>query len=70
MQASHRWSRLFASRASGPDRAVWRWFLAKPFDKAERLTWLQQRQREIEAALDLTKSEMAAVGEPEVPEVV
>ncbi len=44
--------------------------VAKPFDKAERLTWLQQRQREIEAALDLTKSEMAAVGEPEVPEVV
>ncbi len=34
--------------------------VAKPFDKAERLAWLQQRQREIEAVLDLTKGEMAA----------
>lgn len=37
--------------------------VAKPFDKAERLAWLQQRQREIEAALDLTKGDMAAAEE-------
>jgi N12 class adenine-specific DNA methylase len=43
--------------------------VAKPFDKAERLTWLQQRQREIEAALDLTKGDLAAVEEMEVSEL-
>ncbi|MBU9211658.1 hypothetical protein [Burkholderia multivorans] len=37
--------------------------IAKPFDKAERLVWLQQRQREIDAALDLSKGEMQAVEE-------
>lgn len=42
--------------------------VAKPFDRAERLTWLQQRQREIEAALDLTKGDMAAAEEAEVAE--
>ena len=42
--------------------------VAKPFDRAERLTWLQQRQREIEAALDLTKGDMAAAEEVEVSE--
>lgn len=39
--------------------------VAKPFDKAERLAWLQQRQREIEAALDLSKGEMQAAEEAE-----
>jgi hypothetical protein len=42
--------------------------VAKPFDKAERLTWLQQRQREIDAALDLTKGDLAAAEEAEVSE--
>jgi len=35
----------------------------KPFDKAARLEWLKQRQREIEAELDLNKSENTAVDE-------
>ncbi|MDR9060623.1 hypothetical protein [Burkholderia multivorans] len=39
--------------------------ITKPFDKAERLAWLQQRQREIEAALDLSKGEMQAAEEAE-----
>ncbi|WP_205617383.1 hypothetical protein [Pelomicrobium methylotrophicum] len=38
------------------------------FDKAERLAWLQQRQRELEAALDLTKGDMQAVDEAEAYE--
>ena len=42
--------------------------LAKPFDKVERLGWLQQRQREIEAVLDLSRGELAAVEEAEVLE--
>lgn len=44
--------------------------IAKPFDKAERLAWLQQRQKEIDAALDLSKGEMQAAEEAEVSEVV
>ncbi|WP_197483780.1 helicase-related protein [Ralstonia mannitolilytica] len=39
--------------------------IAKPFDKAERLAWLQQRQKEIDAALDLSKGEMQAAEEAE-----
>jgi hypothetical protein len=35
----------------------------KPFDKAARLEWLKQRQREIEAELDLNKGEKTAVEE-------
>lgn len=42
--------------------------LAKPFDKAERLEWLRERQREIDAALDLTKGDLAAAEEEEVAE--
>lgn len=42
--------------------------VAKPFDRAERLASLQQRHREIEAALDLTKGEMAAAEEAEALE--
>lgn len=42
--------------------------IAKPFDKAERLVWLRQRQKEIDAALDLSKGEMQAAEETEVPE--
>ncbi|MFZ5794517.1 MAG: hypothetical protein ACOY4B_08635, partial [Pseudomonadota bacterium] len=42
--------------------------VAKPFDKAERLAWLQQRQREIDAALDLTKGDLAAAEEAEASE--
>lgn len=38
---------------------------AKPFDKAARLEWLKQRQREIEAELDLSKGENTAVDETE-----
>ncbi len=37
----------------------------KPFDKADRLVWLRQRQLEINAALDLGKSEKTAVDEVE-----
>jgi len=37
--------------------------VAKRFDKAERLEWLKQRQREIEAELDLSKGENRAVEE-------
>ena len=33
---------------------------AKPFEKADRLAWLQDRQRELEAALDLDRGEMTA----------
>lgn len=43
--------------------------LAKPFDKADRLAWLEQRQREIEDALDLTKGDNTAV-EEDAPELV
>ncbi|MGE3979530.1 MAG: DEAD/DEAH box helicase, partial [Nitrospira sp.] len=39
--------------------------LAKPFEKVERLGWLQQRQREIKAALDLSKGELGAEEEAE-----
>lgn len=35
--------------------------VAKSFDKAERLVMLKQRQREIEAELDLDKGENTAV---------
>jgi len=42
--------------------------IEKPFDKADRLAWLQQRQKEIDAALDLSKGEMQAVEETEVSE--
>jgi hypothetical protein len=42
--------------------------VAKPYDKAERLAWLQQRQKEINAALDLSKGEMVAVEEAEALE--
>ncbi|WP_126448408.1 DEAD/DEAH box helicase family protein [Sulfuricystis multivorans] len=42
--------------------------IAKPFDKAERLAWLQQRQREIDAVLDLTKGDLAAAEEAEASE--
>lgn len=42
--------------------------IAKSFDKAERLAWLQQRQKQIEAMLDLTKGDMAAADEAEVSE--
>ena len=42
--------------------------IAKPFEKAARLQWLQQRQKEIEAALDLSKGEMTAVEEAEALE--
>lgn len=34
--------------------------VAKSFDKADRLEWLQQRQREIDAMLDLSKGDLAA----------
>jgi len=42
--------------------------VAKPYDKAKRLAWLQQRQKEINAVLDLTKGEMTAVKEAEALE--
>ncbi len=42
--------------------------IAKPFEKAACLQWLQQRQKEIEAALDLSKGEMTAVEEAEALE--
>ena len=42
--------------------------VARPFDKAERLAWLQQRQREIDASLDLTKGDPAAAEETEASE--
>jgi N12 class adenine-specific DNA methylase/phospholipid N-methyltransferase len=44
--------------------------LAKPFDKAERLAWLQQRQKEIDAALDLSKGDLSATEEAEATEAV
>lgn len=37
--------------------------VAHPFDKAEHLLWLRQRQTEIESVLDLAKGEMTAVEE-------
>jgi hypothetical protein len=37
--------------------------LAKPFEKADRLEWLRQRQREIDAALDLSKGDHQAADE-------
>ena len=37
--------------------------IARPFDKVERLAWLVQRQREIEAELDLSKGDNTAVEE-------
>lgn len=42
--------------------------IARPFDKAERLAWLRQRQRELEAALDLAKGDMQAMEETEASE--
>jgi len=39
--------------------------IAKPFDKVERLELLKQRQREIEAELDLSKGENTAIDEIE-----
>lgn len=44
--------------------------VGKPYDKADRLAWLQQRQKEINAALDLSKGDTAAVEEAEASEVV
>lgn len=44
--------------------------VAKPFEKAERLAWLQQRQREIDAALDLSKGDLTAVEDEETSEAV
>ena len=43
--------------------------LAKPFDKADRLAWLQQRQREIDAALDLNQGDLSATEEAQATEV-
>jgi hypothetical protein len=42
--------------------------IAKPFDKAERLAWLRQRQREIEKALDLNNGDLAATDKAEAEE--
>ncbi len=39
--------------------------IQRPFDKAERLAYLRQRQKEIDALLDLTKGDLAAVDEAE-----
>jgi hypothetical protein len=44
--------------------------LAKPFDKADRLAWLQQRQKEIDAALDLSKGDLGATEEAQATEAV
>jgi N12 class adenine-specific DNA methylase len=44
--------------------------IAKPFDKAERLAWLQQRQMEIDAALDLSKGDLSATEGVEATEAV
>jgi hypothetical protein len=42
--------------------------IAKPFDKAERLAWLRQRQREIEKELDLNNGDLAATDGAEAEE--
>jgi hypothetical protein len=42
--------------------------IAKPFDKEERLAWLRQRQKEIDAALDLSKGDLAATEGAEATE--
>lgn len=42
--------------------------VAKPFDKAERLAWLRQRQREIDAFLGISESDNQAVDEVETSE--
>lgn len=39
--------------------------VARPFDKAERLAWLQERQKQLDAMLELTKGELAAADEEE-----
>lgn len=56
---------LFRTEKRQVDLAV---EIVKPYDKAERLLWLQQRQKEINAALDLSKGDMAAVEEAEALE--
>lgn len=40
--------------------------LIKPFEKADRLAWLQQRQREIDASFGLNVGELAATEDSEV----
>jgi hypothetical protein len=42
--------------------------IAKPFDKEERLAWLRQRQKEIDAALDLSKGDLTATDGAEASE--
>jgi hypothetical protein len=37
--------------------------LSKGFDKAERLAYLQQRQREIDNQLDLSKGDLSATND-------
>ena len=44
--------------------------IAKQFDKADRLAWLAFRQKEIDAALDLSKGDTSAVEEEETSETV
>lgn len=44
--------------------------IAKQFDKVDRLAWLVQRQREIGAALDLSKGDTSAADEDETSESV
>jgi hypothetical protein len=44
--------------------------IAKQFDKVDRLAWLVQRQREIDAALDLSKGDTSAADEDETSEAV
>jgi hypothetical protein len=44
--------------------------IAKQFDKADRLAWLACRQKEIDAALDLSKGDTSAVEEEETSETV
>lgn len=39
--------------------------VSRKFDKADRLNWLQQRQKEIDAMLDLSKGDLAAADENE-----
>jgi len=56
---------LFRTEKRMADLAV---EIAKTYDRSDRLIWLQQRQKEINAALDLSKGEMAAVEEAEALE--
>jgi N12 class adenine-specific DNA methylase len=44
--------------------------IAKQFDKADRLAWLAFRQKEIDAALDLSKGDTSAVDEEDPSETV